>query len=752
MESSVAGLALSASEGPDIHPSPSQHHSSISYNVNAAYPPVASSAAAIDPGEKTSIIHEAARIGDWESVLTLAQTHPSSAAYKCPAGLTPLHHTSSRRCPQIPVFYELIRAHPQALLTVDEKGWTPLHYGCRFKAPAKAIALLLQSVPDMGVWSARQRCKSKGRTPLYYAIRYDAPPGVMELLLEFMTTEDVLRSDTEGNSVLALVWDKWATSFEGKRILTFYRQKLEEMAEKEMSWEKRLETAKTYREGLKGKLKKSWDKVNLLLKGAFRFPLNPIDGSSHSPESPEESPKIEQQRIWRILHATSAIKCHPTLFMMACILHPEQARELDIGDLYGLKIDDSSSSLADAFTALHLAAKSPTTNRDSSLVISNLLALTPDAASIPNPRDNSLALHYICENESKHHWQHDGTQFVYEAMPSAAEWKDSDGRTPLHRAASVLASRPHVSSTSLDMVGSILQNLVTHHPNMARETDNYGNLPMHYIAQTTEHWDDAVQALHDADPSALRRRNGRESFRRCPLHLVALNPDAKPDLIQTILDLHPRGASLVDATGKLPLHLFCESGKTWDEGMEPVYSAYQVAIRTPEENERRWMPLHYTAACPHSNDALIQKVLELWPEAAADVDGRGKTPLHLAVESGKDWGYGSNALFMAYPEAIDMVDRAGLVPFTAAALSYCEHDTTVRKVESKSDESEDAEGTLNLNGTPILNRGGTDVNDATSSSDTDIAQTDVLFHLIRAAPHFLRQVKNRDLSPRKGEA
>ena len=38
-------------------------------------------------------------------------------------------------------------------------------------------------------------------------------------------------------------------------------------------------------------------------------------------------------RIWRVLHAVSAIKCHHSLFKLASALHPEQARELDQNDL-----------------------------------------------------------------------------------------------------------------------------------------------------------------------------------------------------------------------------------------------------------------------------------------------------------------------------------------------------------------------------------------------------------------------------------
>jgi hypothetical protein len=57
------------------------------------------------------------------------------------------------------------------------------------------------------------------------------------------------------------------------------------------------------------KLKSRWETTNLFLKANFGM----MDG----------------QRQYRMLHATAAISCHPTLFRLASSLYPQQAAELD---------------------------------------------------------------------------------------------------------------------------------------------------------------------------------------------------------------------------------------------------------------------------------------------------------------------------------------------------------------------------------------------------------------------------------------
>jgi ankyrin repeat protein len=99
----------------------------------------------------SSIIHDAARITNWRTVKALCETNPEAAKYAGRDGLTALlHHACNRRCPDADVVEALIRAYPDALLEEEEKGWTPLHYACRYKTATDVVRLLLHLYPEKG--------------------------------------------------------------------------------------------------------------------------------------------------------------------------------------------------------------------------------------------------------------------------------------------------------------------------------------------------------------------------------------------------------------------------------------------------------------------------------------------------------------------------------------------------------------------------------------------------------------------------
>jgi hypothetical protein len=657
-----------------------------------------------------------------------------------------------------------------------------LHYACRFKAPVEGVRLLLHLYKEKGCSAARSRCRENGRTPLFYAIRYDAPEGVVELLLNCMSKQDVLDGDREGVSVLRLVWDKYVNSMEGKRIVSYYSKILRGWESKNTPWEERIEKSRKLREGMKGRLKICWKQANLLLRGAFKFSLqddddhdddknydindknddknyeNGVDDNMNDTNDDSNNGKGESNRKWRILHAAASIRCHSSLVMMACVLHPEQSREIDDQDLYGPKaISNGQQINNDQFTALHLAAKSPMRGKDSQLVILSLLEMYPEAAALPNPADNSLPLHYLCENIFKTHWVKDILP-VYNANPQAALAQDCNGRTPLHRATTICESRnvpppplstPTSSTASTllrtaleDPAGSIIQNILALHGEVASIVDIYGKLPFHSIAELGETWDANVQCLYDAHPAALSTRTNRESGNNLPIHLVASNPDAKACLISKIVEFNPRGASLMNREGKLPLHLTCESGKSFDGGWECIYNAFPNAIRIAEDNERRWMPLHFMITCPNSSIELIERVMSLNPEAAHQLDGENKTTLHLAIESGKDWGGGIEKLFDAYPSAIQVEDNLGRIPLVAALFSYCDGNNSNTPTEDTHPQQADE---IDSTSTGESQSSTIDNNTYIESSETDddaligphLAQVNVLYHLLKAAPYVL---------------
>ena len=664
----------------------------------------------------SSAIHDAARITNWVLVAELSKSNPSAAAYAGPHYWTALHHACSRRCPHVDVIDSLLSAYPQALVETDDRGWTPLHQACRFKAPKDVVRLLLRAYPELGKRAAYMR-NGEGRSALWLALRYDAPKGVADLLLQ-ADPSAVLDEDREGGSPLTLVWDDYANSFQGKRTLQVLLRHLEnegsDAATGDGSSQQRIadsernaKQAMTKSAPACKELQSKWKKAVTLLKAYFQFPADDSD-----------SP---QTRKWRVLHAVSAIKCHPTLFLLARALHSEQANEIDENDLFpgngrdALQSPDPQSSCSDRRrssnrTALHFAAMSPLSGREGRSVIKILLKLNPIAAANVDGY-GSLPLHLLTLNDKRRHWAHDGLRDVYNAYPEALQCRDGTGRTPLHCAAASAGSysgRPSASTApeSPDATQeefesrSVIQNLVRGNGTAASVTDNSGRLPLHYIAEKAEEWNADAQAILEAYPESTSTRSGTLTHNQLPLHMAASSTDARPSLIMNLVNENPRAASLTDSMGRLPLHLVCESGRsTWDRGIEAIYGAYTQAIVVPEDNQRRWTVLHTVVASISASRDLIEHVLGLNPDAASCVDGDGKLPLHIACGTNRQWVDGGiKPIFDANPFAALVEDNDGFLPFHLAAM----RKTHSSDSDGFEDESEDMDAEEDLSVLEIM--------------------------------------------------
>ncbi|KAL3794743.1 hypothetical protein HJC23_012753 [Cyclotella cryptica] len=715
-------------------------------------------------------LHDAARITNWPLVAALSKSNPALAKYSGPDKWTALHHACSRRCPHPEVIEALVRAHPLALVGVDDRGWTPLCHACRFKAPKEVVRLLLRAFPSLGVRAAKMRC-SAGRSALYYAMRYEAPSGVVEMLLQ-ADPGAVVEEDRDGMCPLGLVWEGYAGSFGGRRDLKGLLRRFEgdavasgaeggRMEELAMAEKRAKEAvAKGSSQGLR-LLQSKWKIVNNLLRAYFHFPVQSLEGSDFEEDVIQKTEgDVTRRRKWRILHAVSAIKCHHTLFLLARALHPEQAWEIDENDLFGVGHDAHGllkppcpaldKQVVSNRTALHFAAMSPLSGKDGRNVIKTLLSLYP-AAPQHDDGYGSLPLHLMAENDHKVHWVQDGFRDVYNAYQEALSRRDGLGRTPLHCATSssgrytstpppqspTAAPRPQsptqqaqqtadqnvaVSENTARDLGSVIQNLVVANRSAASIADNTGRLPLHYIAEHGEEWNNDAECILAAYPAASRARAGGVAHNQLPLHMAASNPDACPSLIISLVNANPRAASLTDATGRLPLHKACDSGRTtWDRGMESIFNAYHAAISTREDSARGWTVLH-TAVASHSVGLhLIEHVLNLNPGAASIPDGEGRYPLHLACAAGRRWEEGGvRNLFAADPSVAMMEDNHGLLPFHIVALKTSTNVSSLAEDGTRS-EGDDFEGTNVSDGME-------------ENTEEDLASLDVLFNLLIAQP------------------
>lgn len=656
----------------------------------------------------SSAMHDAARLTNWDRVIEICEENPTAASYIGPGGYTALHHACSRRCPKPEVFEAVIKACPEALLIEETtKGWTPLHLACRFKCKPEAVRKLLTLFPAKGKHTVSKPDRQR-RTPLYYAVRYLAPSGVVPQVLE--ADPSVVLGEHDGiESPLVLIWDDYAEKLEGKRALNPF---IGEQSADTTPEEKRTKLENT------GELYTKWKLCNLFLKAAFGFPL-------------DEGKVLEDtaDRRWRILHATAAVKCHPSLFQMACALYPSQASEMDDNDLYAGKPGQASRPQ----TALHLATSSNASGAIGKAVITELLRLYPEAAHTPDGIDGSYPLHRIAENKYKQHWTFDGVNPLYMMHTAAAQQVDQNGKLPLHRAAAFInREHPQAQEGGDDLATrSVICNLLQVFPEGAAARDNDGCHPLHLIAKHGGEWTEEVQAVHDRHGRAVSVRTGRGLDSSLPIHLAAANPDATGAFVKKLVELNPRGVSQEDGNGKLPLHLACELGKDWeDSGLETIHDAFVQAVSTRERNDRQWTALHMASAAIKADEvavaapteeeeattggagALIQKLVELHPEACRITDSQGRLPFHLACKAGKKWDEGLRALFEGNADAVAALDNEGRLPLYIVADQYARAAIIKAKEESEIMEL-------------------TELNEV---DDSEAGELDVLFNLVRSNP------------------
>jgi ankyrin repeat protein len=650
----------------------------------------------------SSCIHDAARITNWDAVLELCGTQPQHARYASTRdGWTALHHLCNRRCPAPRVAEALIRAYPGALCKGEEKGWLPLHYACRFKAPKEVVRLLLHMYPEKGLKTV-SKVDRMGRTPLYYAIRYDAPPGVVGLLLQ-VDPSAVLEKDQNDDSPLALVWDSWADKLEGKRVVnSFLPGGFPEPEDRSVEERAQILRVRLQKET---KLLKRWMKVNMLLKAAFGFPVEEDEVDEKMDADDPHDTKSE--RTWRIVHAAAAVRCHSTIFLLACALHPEQVRELDCNDL--IPQDGPTNQ-----TALHLAASSNAGGETGKTVLLSLLSQYREAAQLPDGIDASLPLHRMVENEHKQDWSNHAA-ILYQFYQRGVQIPDSNGKLPLHRA---IGAMKHTERQAEECV---ITQLVRVYPQAAAHADKSGLLPMHMVAAHAAIWDHDTESVCNAHRNAVMQRAGDDQFSRLPIHMAAASVNSRDSLIARLIQLHPRSVSLEDARGSLPLHLACEVGKNWNDGTRAIYAAFPTAVSRAENSARGWLPLHLAANASAAGPELIQELIQLYPAAASIADAQGRYPLHLACGSGKSWMDGLADLFEVAPDTMTTRDNRGMLPFHIASLRLCRPDG-----EQAKDDDEDA----------------FDYKTTRAAEDKhDAADLDILFQLLRADPTVADEVK-----------
>jgi len=278
--------------------------------------------------------------------------------------------------------------------------------------------------------------------------------------------------------------------------------------------------------------------------------------------------------------------------------------------------------------------------------------------------------------------------------------------------------------------------LIEKYPEGATQTQNDGKLPMHLIAQHAEEWNGECDTIYEVNPNAIKVPFGTQKL--LPLHIASISPDAKPSIIKQLLQYYPDAISIPDVKGRLPIHLACDAGKTWESALSMLYQAYPSSLYA-QCQINQFTPLHYAAYSPNTSEETITTLLNLDAELSTNTttatttptsalhDKYNRLPLHLACMTGKSYKNVILPILNAYPDAIHEVDKFNCLPFHLAALHNTRTTTTDTITTARSDEDY-------LENTEKENN---NTNDNIIPTQQDIDKTNILYQLLLFSPSCL---------------
>ena len=229
---------------------------------------------------------------------------------------------------------------------------------------------------------------------------------------------------------------------------------------------------------------------------------------------------------------------------------------------------------------------------------------------------NPLCVHRACFNMNA---TLEIIKLLYNTWPGALQLRDDNRYLPIH---SLCCNIELDDTASLD----ILQFMLEIDPSLPREVNGYGNLPIHYAAESNKS-QAFCKILIDAYPESLRIESG---YGWLPIHLASGGErvDA-PDTIQYMLELDAELVNEENSEGCLPIH--CASQWTRVQIIEILLKYDPDAASKEANDEYLQLPLHL--ACSYDGTTCLSSVqilYDAYPEAILARNEEGNIPLDVA--------------------------------------------------------------------------------------------------------------------------
>ena len=244
-----------------------------------------------------------------------------------------------------------------------------------------------------------------------------------------------------------------------------------------------------------------------------------------------------------------------------------------------------------------------------------LLEAFPDGVRVEDGRTGRLPLHMACSQGVP---DVNAVQLLVEAYPASVLILDGDdgedGRLPLHLA----LSAPQRGGNTTNNNDGAVQYLLESGPSASATVDTMtGMYPLHMAIQ--RHRSPAViKVILGAYPEAAVEVVGEDQS--TALHMLAAaqdryTPAEGVDIAQAILEVKPESVLILDGSGRLPLHLACDTSDDGGRGKS------KTTTKKKMPNKKK----------PTPTNTLVGILLAAYQDGARVKDSDGNLPLHFAV-------------------------------------------------------------------------------------------------------------------------
>lgn len=594
-------------------------------------------------------------------ILDLISKYPKGAQMRGEDGQTPLHLAVSYPMTTFENFYAILQAYPEAVEAQDEFDALPLHAACwggDLPDAQKIIEFLaMQNPKHLGLTD------DDGETPLMLMAKYGR---TSEDALRFMLEQDPKAvykyiDEQGGNSPL-----HHAVASSMEQHTAIYKPFVE------------IHPDLLQKINRVGQLP-----LHLALQRCCADPKMLLDLIKGFPQA---AASRDGQGYLPIHHATNAGVSDVAIVEALLEASPESAKEETV--------EMRKRGPLPLHFALAHGEREGEAYETATAVVEVLLDKYPEAAKIKDPDTGTLPLHQAFISKRSPKVLKTLMMLTPEEIKTeiyVSEGGDKKATTILH----LFAAQAHSYMESKD-IKDIIQLFVDRAPEMFKQKDADGRLPLHMVWMQTETQEESRRALVDAlltenSDAAHQVDNDNSSV----LSYIAKAKDLYS--FEKAFAMNPFAAAIKSSNGVYPLHQLCKEGtkgnlsENVDRMMTSLLAQHPAAAAEPNEDGN--LPLHSlceSAGASRVETHTIQKLINAYPDALNTTDRYGQTPLHIVGNTATDseeedeheyWTAFVHLLVDVNPESVRATSAKGK-PILASVLDKMETLSTHRRREN----------------------------------------------------------------------